>query len=41
MILGAVNLNGTTNKITYKNAKTGKKPKVTSNGRGNAVTKMK
>ena len=41
VILGAANINGTTNKVTYKKAKVGKKPKVTSNGRGNAVKKVK
>jgi hypothetical protein len=39
-ILGAANLNGTANKVTYKKPKTGKRPKVASVGKGNAVTKV-
>jgi hypothetical protein len=40
-VLGAANINGTSNKVTYKKPKTGKKPKVASVGKGNAVTKVK
>jgi hypothetical protein len=40
-VLGAVNINGNSNKVTYKKPKTGKKPKVSSNGKGNGVTKVK
>ena len=41
VVLGATNINGTKNKVTYKKAKTGKKPKVAAVGRGNGVTKVK
>jgi hypothetical protein len=40
-ILGTANINGASNKVTYKKPKTGKKPKVASVGKGNAVTKVK
>lgn len=40
-VLGATNINGTKNKVTYKKAKTGKKPKVAAIGKGNGVTKVK
>lgn len=39
--LGAVNINGTSNKVGYRKPKTGKKPKVASVGKGNAVTRVK
>jgi len=39
--LGKVAINGASNKVTWKQAKTGKKPGVTTNGRGNAVKKVK
>jgi hypothetical protein len=39
-ILGAANITGTGNKVTYKKAKTGKKPKVASMGKGNSVSKV-
>jgi len=37
--LGSVAINGNSNKVTWKKAKTGKKPKVSTNGRGNSVKK--
>lgn len=40
-VLGAVNINGAGNKVTYKKAKSGKKPKTAIMGKGNAVTKVK
>jgi hypothetical protein len=39
--VGAININGAKNKVTWKKAKTGKKPKVASNGVGNSVSKAK
>ena len=39
--VGAININGAKNKVTWKKAKTGKKPAVATNGKGNAVTKVK
>jgi hypothetical protein len=40
--LGATNINGAGNKVTYKKVLgKGKKPKVASVGKGNAVTKVK
>ncbi|HUS28400.1 MAG TPA: DUF3060 domain-containing protein [Kofleriaceae bacterium] len=40
--LHAANINGTKNKVTYKKVLgKGKKPKVASVGKGNAVTKVK
>jgi len=39
--LGAVNINGIKNKVSWKKAKTGKKPRAAVNGKGNAVAKVK
>ena len=39
--LGAVNVNGVKNSVKWKKAKTGKKPKVATNGKGNSVAKIK
>lgn len=39
--IGAININGVKNKISWKKAKKGKKPAVATNGKGNAVAKIK
>ena len=39
--LGAVNINGIKNKVSWKKAKTGKKPRAATNGKGNAIAKIK
>jgi hypothetical protein len=39
--VGTININGAKNKVTWKKAKKGKKPVVATNGKGNAVAKVK
>lgn len=39
--VGAIHINGAKNKVTWKKAKTGKKPGVMTNGKGNSVAKAK
>lgn len=39
--IGAIHINGTKNKVSWKKAKKGKKPAVSTNGKGNAITKIK
>lgn len=40
-VVGAILINGVKNKVTWKKAKAGRKPSVTSNGKGNSVSKAK
>ena len=39
--VGAIQINGTKNKVTWKKAKSGKRPSVATNGKGNAISKVK